>query len=578
MSAFGLATPFYHRLAIDAFLLVAVGLILIAARFFLFGVSRDKGAILAVHGGSDESGSSTGEPRARQVLRYGFGTLWILDGLLQMQRAMPASLITSVIQPLEAHQPHWLVDLMNFGIGEWNRHPITAAAGSVWIQLAIGLWLILGRSGWFSRIGYAMALGWGLVVWVVGEALGQVFAPGASWLLGAPGGALSYVIAATLLFAPFSWWARDRIPKWLLIGFGVMLIGFGVLQAYPGRGSWHAQIPTMIKEMSVIPQYGILTAPMRALLSAVGPGHGAVLNAITVLVLVGTGVSLIVRRGLRVSVLVFGIFSVLVWWIVQDFGVVGGVGTDPNSMIPELLLVVAGYLGMRESSSVPELRGFWPESIGYAGRLFGVWVAVVSLVGIVPMAYATVNTSYSPELALDASGAPFAINRPEIPFTLLDQAGKPVSLARFAGKRVVLTNLDPVCTLDCPLIASELKTADENLSPSVRADTVFIGVVANPIFHSLRAVRIFDRREYMNSLSNWYFLTSSSLPALVKVWHEYGWGVTLPVNGVMSIHPDIIYIIDQRGVQRWLLPSTPSFASSLQSSFSALVDKLVNGV
>src|SRR5580692_4136747 len=39
------------------------------------------------------------EPRARRILRIGFGLLWILDGLLQLQTSMPLALPSGVIQP-----------------------------------------------------------------------------------------------------------------------------------------------------------------------------------------------------------------------------------------------------------------------------------------------------------------------------------------------------------------------------------------------------------------------------------------------------------------------------------------------
>ncbi len=32
------------------------------------------------------------------------------------------------------------------------------------------------------------------------------------------------------------------------------------------------------------------------------------------------------------------------WVLVEDFGFLGGLGTDPNSMIPFILLAVGGYL------------------------------------------------------------------------------------------------------------------------------------------------------------------------------------------------------------------------------------------
>ena len=44
------------------------------------------------------SGPSVPEPLARRVLRYGFGGLWILDGLLQIQASMPLGLPSGVIE------------------------------------------------------------------------------------------------------------------------------------------------------------------------------------------------------------------------------------------------------------------------------------------------------------------------------------------------------------------------------------------------------------------------------------------------------------------------------------------------
>ena len=34
------------------------------------------------------------------------------------------------------------------------------------------------------------------------------------------------------------------------------------------------------------------------------------------------------------------------WVLIEDFGFFGGLGTDPNSMIPFVLLTVAGYLAL----------------------------------------------------------------------------------------------------------------------------------------------------------------------------------------------------------------------------------------
>ena len=580
LGSFGLAAPFYHRVAIEALVLAVVAFVLIAARFLLYGTAFGGSRALAVRGGDDAATSTHAqEPRARAVLRYGFGALWILDGLLQLQSSMPSSMISQVVTPSQLGQPHWLVDLMHWGTSAWFRHPIWAASGVIWLQIAIGLWLILGREGWFSRLGYLVAAGWGLFVWVFGEAMGQTFGHGGSWLFGAPGAVLFYVAAAVILLAPYSWWQRDQLPRWVLIAIGVMLIAFGVQEALPGRGFWSFRILDMVKSMAAVPQPSFIAASLRGFEHLLGAHGSVVVNAVTVVILVGVGVSFVLRRGLRVTVPIFVVFSLLVWWFIQDFGFLGGAGTDPNSMIPELVLVIAMVMGLSYSEAFTDAPiHLWPGTLAQAGRLFGVWVVVLAAMGILPLGFAAVNTSYSIEAALASSGAPFQIDRPAAPFRLLDQSGTPVSSSQFKGKTLIITFLDPVCTDTCPLIASELRAADENLTPAERANTDVVAIASNPIFHSVRAVHIFTDREGMSSLPNWYFLTSLSLKSLAAVWQNYGIGLSVPQNGVMIVHPDLVYIVNSAGVERWMIPSNPSSASGIQLSFASLVDSLVKGV
>src|ERR1700690_63993 len=39
------------------------------------------------------------EPRARTYLRWGFGAIWLIDGILQFQISMPLGLANNVMQP-----------------------------------------------------------------------------------------------------------------------------------------------------------------------------------------------------------------------------------------------------------------------------------------------------------------------------------------------------------------------------------------------------------------------------------------------------------------------------------------------
>ena len=92
------------------------------------------------------------EPRARLLLRVGFGLIWLFDGILQAQPQMAGGLADQVIQPTAATSPGWVQHLVNFGVTVWDYHPIQAASASVWIQVGIGLWMLVAVRGWSARL------------------------------------------------------------------------------------------------------------------------------------------------------------------------------------------------------------------------------------------------------------------------------------------------------------------------------------------------------------------------------------------------------------------------------------------
>src|SRR5215831_12521071 len=68
------------------------------------------------------------EPAWRQLLRIGFGVLWIFDGLLQAQPAMAVGLPAQVIEPAAASSPGWVQHVVNSAGTSWSYHPIQAGA------------------------------------------------------------------------------------------------------------------------------------------------------------------------------------------------------------------------------------------------------------------------------------------------------------------------------------------------------------------------------------------------------------------------------------------------------------------
>ena len=299
------------------------------------------------------------EPRGRQVLRIGFGVLWILDGLLQAQPAMPLGLASNVTQPAADGSPGWVRGLVDFAAKGWAYHPVSAAAAAVWIQVGIGIWLLTAARGPWSRLGGLASVGWGLAVWIFGEAFGGIFAPGLSWMFGAPGAALLYAVAGGLIALPDRAWAGQRLGRALLAVTGVFLAGMALIQAWPGRGFWSGtagrqpgNLASMVQGMAGTSQPGFLSSWVRAF-GTFAAAHGFAVNLVVVAALAAAGLALASgqRAVLRPAVSLLLVLCAAVWVLVQDLGVFGGLGTDPNSMIPFALLAVGGYLAVAYAPS-----------------------------------------------------------------------------------------------------------------------------------------------------------------------------------------------------------------------------------
>jgi hypothetical protein len=301
------------------------------------------------------------EPAARRALRIGFGLLWLFDGVLQAQPKMPAGLASQVIEPGAASSPHWVQHLVSWGATAWSHHPVQAATAAVWIEAGIGIWMLAAARGTWSRLGGLAGVGWGLAVWVFGESFGGVFAPGLSWLTGAPGAALCYVAAGALVALPGRAWQTPRLGPRILAGLGLFLAGMAVLQAWPGRGFWPetaegrpGPLADMVRSMSAVPQPRFLADWVAGFGSLVA-GHGFAVNLFAVTALAVTGLAFASGRRhlIRPAIAGFTLLCLADWVLVQDLGFFGGLGTDPGSMIPFVLLAASGYLASARVRAAP---------------------------------------------------------------------------------------------------------------------------------------------------------------------------------------------------------------------------------
>ena len=558
----------------------------------------------AAEAGAGTRGPVLAEPAWRRLLRIGFGLLWVFDGILQAQPKMAVGLPSQVIEPIAASSPPWVQQVVNWAGTNWSYHPMQAGAASVWIQVGIGIWLLVAARGPLSRLAGVASVGWGLVVWVFGESFGGIFAPGLTWLFGAPGAVLIYAVAGALIALPERAWRSRWLGRAMMGGTGVFLIGMAVLQAWPGRGFWQGTaggqpgtLAGMTGSMAQTSQPGFLSAWVNAF-TTFDEAHGFAVNLVVVAALAVTGAVFLSGRPRLIRPVLAG-FTVLCladWVLVEDLGFLGGLGTDPNSMIPYVLLATAGYLavarapaaataaepvaaaapgpGWRDRARLVRDR-VRPQAVRRSAAAANIQSVAAAgafgliILGAAPMAVAQASPVADTILAQSIDGPSTTVDSPAPAFSLTDQDGRTVTLASLRGKVVLLTFLDDTCSVDCPLIAQEFRQAGQLLS----ADTRRVELVAinyNPLDTQVSYIQAFDRQEGLTGVPNWLYLTGT-VAQLQQVWRHYAIAPPeiLPAGSMIG-HGDYAFVIDQQGHMRQFLDfDTGPGTQATKSSFAA---------
>ena len=140
------------------------------------------------------------------------------------------------------------------------------------------------------------------MVWVFGESFGGIFAPGLTWLFGAPGAVLFYAVAGALIALPERAWRTPRTGRLILAGTGTFFIGMAVLQAWPGRGFWQGTaggqpgtLTGMVQSMAQTSQPHLLSALVSSFASFTA-AHGFAVNLFTVIALAVLGAAFLTGR------------------------------------------------------------------------------------------------------------------------------------------------------------------------------------------------------------------------------------------------------------------------------------------
>jgi cytochrome oxidase Cu insertion factor (SCO1/SenC/PrrC family) len=585
-----------HQGLIALLIFAILGLAWLTVRAWLPAAALDSAG--RVGGGT--AAPAAAEPAWRQLLRIGFGLLWVLDGILQAQPKMAVGMPSQVIEPIAASSPRWVQQVVNWAGTSWSYHPMQAGAAAVWIQVGIGVWMLTAARGPLSRLAGLVSVGWGVVVWAFGESFGGIFAPGLTWTFGAPGAVLIYAVAGALIALPERTWRTPRLGRLTLAGTGLFLAGMAVLQAWPGRGFWqgtsHGQQGTltgMVQTMASTPQPGFLSTWINAFASF-DAAHGFAVNLFLVAALAVTGAAFLTGqpRLIRPVLIAFTVLCIADWVLIEDLGFLGGLGTDPNSMIPMALLAVAGYLALTRplAAAVPAAarvpKAGWrdrvrlardrvrPQAVRRAIAAASIQsVASAGAVGVIilgaaPMAAAQASPVADTILAQAIDGSAAVYNHRAPAFSLTDQHGQAVTLASLRGKVVLLGFLDPVCSVDCPLMAQEFRQAAQLLAADSRRVTL-VAINYNPLYTQVSYLQAFDRQEGLDALPNWLYLTGTRA-RLQQVWRGYGLPVQILPAGSMIGHGDYAFVIDQAGHIRQELDFNPGpGTTATKSSFAA---------
>jgi cytochrome oxidase Cu insertion factor (SCO1/SenC/PrrC family) len=186
---------------------------------------------------------------------------------------------------------------------------------------------------------------------------------------------------------------------------------------------------------------------------------------------------------------------------------------------------------------------FWVVA-GIAGVGIGVVIALVRA----PHQAAVPAGPPAPAQAI-VSWKPGELAAPD--FRLADENGKPVSLAAFRGRPVILTFMDPVCTDFCPLEAKVVNRVLGQLPEAKRPAVVAVSVNR---WADSRRILVGDQGKWKLT-PDWHWAVGAP-PALRKVWADYKIAVQdtpTTKNGTTTheiSHTEAAFLVDAHGDQR----------------------------
>jgi protein SCO1/2 len=164
-------------------------------------------------------------------------------------------------------------------------------------------------------------------------------------------------------------------------------------------------------------------------------------------------------------------------------------------------------------------------------------VVAISHIGSRPGTATNAAVVQGPESPFRGATMPPGVRAPA--FTLVDQDGKPVSMAEYRGRPVVVTYLYTQCKETCPVAAQMIRGALDDLGHDVPA----LAVSVDPFRDTPASARAFLAKSKMAGRLRWVL---GKRRQLLPVWH--GFAIQPQLRNVE--HQALITLVDRKGFQR----------------------------
>jgi hypothetical protein len=305
-------------------------------------------------------------PDGRRTLQLVLATIWLLDGLLQMQavfftRAFGAQMIA----PGAVGNPSLIARPIDWSGQTIAQHAVITNAIFALVQVLLGLGIAWRPT---VKLTLAASIAWSLGVWWIGEGLGGVLNGQANPVNGAPGAVILYALLAVLLWPSdngdrrSSFIAARAVGQTIAKGLWLVLWGslsyFAVLGSNRSSQGLHDLVIGQIEG-----EPGWIAWLDRGAAGVVDHrGLGYMVIVALLLAIVGVGVYL--PQGVSNAILCAAIVISLAFWVVgQDLGGLftnGATDVDGGPLL--ILLCLAYWKAPRHPSGVASAEDSASES------------------------------------------------------------------------------------------------------------------------------------------------------------------------------------------------------------------------